>query len=55
MYKPFAPHPFIERLHAHPGFASGHRALIAEAEAHPILLGISSLCAVLGDHAALSP
>jgi hypothetical protein len=35
MYKSFVLHPFIERLRAHPGFASADRELIAEAEAHP--------------------
>jgi hypothetical protein len=44
MYKSFAPHPFIEPLRAHPGFASGDPALIAEAEAHPAYCLVSRVC-----------
>jgi hypothetical protein len=44
MYKPFALHPFIQRLRAHPGFASSDRELIAEAEAHPAYCLASRAC-----------
>ena len=41
---PLAPHPFIQRLRAHPGFASADRELIAEAEAHPAYCLASRAC-----------
>jgi TPR repeat protein len=44
MYKSFVLHPFIERLRAHPAFASGDRELIAEAEAHPAYCLASRAC-----------
>jgi hypothetical protein len=44
MYKSFVLHPFIERLRAHPGFASADRELIAEAEAHPAYCMASRAC-----------
>ena len=44
MYKPFAPHHFIERLHAHPAFASADRAHIDEAVAHPAYCLASRVC-----------
>ena len=35
MYESFVLHPLIERLRAHPAFASADRELIVEAEAQP--------------------
>jgi hypothetical protein len=55
MYKPFVLHPFIERLRAHPGFASADRELIAEAEAHPAYCSASRACVQRYRHASRSP
>ena len=61
MYKSFVPHPFIERLRAHPGFSSADRELIAEAEAHPAYCLVSRACLQLWEamlrcrHASQAP